>query len=267
MTVAQFAETVRVSFAKVAEFQRRAVVHFHALIRLDAYTGDGEHRAPTVDIGFDVLEQAVRAAAAQVTVHAIESQDRTVTLTFGKQLDVRAVNTGLPGELTGRAVAAYISKYATKAAEDHGLGVDDGKVNPHGARLLATGRRLAETVTELSAMGRWEHMLFYGGHFSTKSRRYSTTLGALRRARADYQRRSDRTARRRQARWGRVPEASLGPAKQVDEGVSLATATFEDVVKRLLNSTPMAKRGTRKPTKPAPPIPTVPNPACCSWSD
>jgi hypothetical protein len=32
----------------------------------------------------------------------------------------------------------------------------------------------------------WAHMLGFGGHFSTKSRRYSTTLGALRRARVTY---------------------------------------------------------------------------------
>ncbi|GLW94789.1 hypothetical protein Aglo03_56050 [Actinokineospora globicatena] len=30
----------------------------------------------------------------------------------------------------------------------------------------------------------WAHMLGYGGHFSTKSRHYSTTLGAMRAARA-----------------------------------------------------------------------------------
>ncbi|MGI8452016.1 MAG: replication initiator [Streptosporangiaceae bacterium] len=34
----------------------------------------------------------------------------------------------------------------------------------------------------------WAHMLGYGGHFSTKSRAYSTTLGALRADRAAYQR-------------------------------------------------------------------------------
>jgi hypothetical protein len=32
----------------------------------------------------------------------------------------------------------------------------------------------------------WAHMLGFRGHFSTKSRRYSTTLGALRQVRADY---------------------------------------------------------------------------------
>jgi integrase len=34
----------------------------------------------------------------------------------------------------------------------------------------------------------WAHMLGFRGHFSTKSRRYSTTLGALRDARADWRR-------------------------------------------------------------------------------
>jgi hypothetical protein len=33
---------------------------------------------------------------------------------------------------------------------------------------------------------KWAHMLGFGGHFSTKSRRYSTTLGAMRRARVAY---------------------------------------------------------------------------------
>ena len=33
---------------------------------------------------------------------------------------------------------------------------------------------------------KWAHMLGFGGHFSTKSRRYSTTLGALRQARVAY---------------------------------------------------------------------------------
>ncbi len=34
----------------------------------------------------------------------------------------------------------------------------------------------------------WAHMLGFRGHFSTKTRRYSTTLGALRTARAEWQR-------------------------------------------------------------------------------
>lgn len=40
----------------------------------------------------------------------------------------------------------------------------------------------------------WAHMLGYGGHFSTKSRRYSTTLTALREARAEHRAEEQRTA-------------------------------------------------------------------------
>ena len=40
----------------------------------------------------------------------------------------------------------------------------------------------------------WAHMLGFRGHFSTKSRRYSTTLGALRQVRADYRAHQQRTA-------------------------------------------------------------------------
>jgi hypothetical protein len=48
----------------------------------------------------------------------------------------------------------------------------------------------------------WAHMLGYGGHFLTKSRRYSVTFGQLRQARTDYRRQlrppgSDRDS------WGR----------------------------------------------------------------
>jgi hypothetical protein len=40
----------------------------------------------------------------------------------------------------------------------------------------------------------WAHMLGFRGHFSTKSRRYSTTLGALRQTRADYRAAQQRAA-------------------------------------------------------------------------
>jgi hypothetical protein len=40
LTPAELARVVQVSYAKVAEYQRRGVVHFHALIRLDAAGSD-----------------------------------------------------------------------------------------------------------------------------------------------------------------------------------------------------------------------------------
>ena len=40
----------------------------------------------------------------------------------------------------------------------------------------------------------WAHMLGFGGHFSTKSRAYSTTLGTLRADRAAHQRETAQAA-------------------------------------------------------------------------
>ncbi len=48
LTAAGFARQCRVSFVKVAEFQRRGVVHFHALIRLDA--ADADYQPPQISI-------------------------------------------------------------------------------------------------------------------------------------------------------------------------------------------------------------------------
>lgn len=62
-------------------------------------------------------------------------------------------------------------------------------------------RRLIEACWDLDdahperMLARWAHMLGFRGHFSTKSRRYSTTLGALRQVRADYRARQERRER------------------------------------------------------------------------
>jgi hypothetical protein len=39
MTARAFHDEARVSFAKVAEYQRRGIVHFHAIVRLDGAGG------------------------------------------------------------------------------------------------------------------------------------------------------------------------------------------------------------------------------------
>ncbi|MFC5754682.1 replication initiator [Actinomadura rugatobispora] len=109
----------------------------------------------------------------------------------GTQLDIRPITTS--GDLTDRAVAGYIAKYATKAAECVGTldrrirATDDlGElpVTGHARRLIAECLRLGalDDFAELRLTD-WAHMLGFRGHFSTKSRAYSTTLGALREAR------------------------------------------------------------------------------------
>jgi hypothetical protein len=61
----------------------------------------------------------------------------------------------------------------------------------------------------------WAHMFGYGGHFLTKSRRYSVTFGQLRAARADF-RRAQRHPDGERDPWGRP----------LDETVVLITATW-----------------------------------------
>jgi hypothetical protein len=194
---------VRISFAKVAEYQKRGAVHFHAIIRLDAATTCGCPACvapPPAGFTADLLEAAVRRAAATVAVACPmvdEAQGVTLTARWGEQLDVRHITeAGDEQELSAEQVAGYIAKYATKATEALGITLDHrlGEVELEDLDLPAHVIELVRACFELAArpglaelrLGRWAHMLGFGGHFSTKSRRYSTTLGALRRVRVTY---------------------------------------------------------------------------------
>jgi hypothetical protein len=62
------------------------------------------------------------------------------------------------------------------------------KVSDHVKRMIQTCWELGgDPVYAGLKLRRWGHQLGYGGHFSTKSRRYSTTLTALRNVRRDYE--------------------------------------------------------------------------------
>lgn len=196
------AQLVRPEFGKVAEYQRRGVIHFHAIIRLDAPpdpdSDEPTYRPPLLRVTTADLAAAVRTAARQVSYIANETPDRTVALRFGPQVDVQPVNSGIVGEITPEAVAAYISKYQTKGTEDFGLpprpihaaGARQLGLSDHVCRLIATCHTLARAGIDLERLDRWTHMLGFPGHAFTKSRRFSTTFGALRQARADHQRRT-----------------------------------------------------------------------------
>lgn len=194
LTAAEFARRCRVSFVKVAEFQRRGVVHFHALIRLD---GPGEdYQPPQTSIDATTLAETIRQAAAQVRLIVEMPDGPDLVLRFGNQLDTQTVNGGPSGELTPEHAARYIAKYATKSAEDFGLG--ERRITPEALALLDVPshvERLVRTAWQLGehdayeGLRRWVHMLGFRGHFASKSRRYSTTLGAIRGERRAYRQR------------------------------------------------------------------------------
>jgi hypothetical protein len=120
-TPTALARRVRVSYAKVAEYQARGAIHFHAVIRLDA--ASDEVALPPTEFTVELLARAIREAVDQVAVPLPQLGAGPVRLArWGSQLDLRPVQTR--GELTAEAVAGYIAKYATKATEDFGPALD-----------------------------------------------------------------------------------------------------------------------------------------------
>ena len=97
------------------------MVHFHAVIRLDA-PGD-DYRPPPPGIDAAMLCDAVRTAAAAVRIAQPDGTGTAITLRFGapQGTDVRPIRrddlagTGQP--LNHQAVANYIAKYATKTLD------------------------------------------------------------------------------------------------------------------------------------------------------
>lgn len=202
MTQARLREQVRIRFAKVAEGQRRGLVHFHAVLRLDAaHDNPSVVEPPPVPFTADLLADAIRAAAARVAVTTAPTGEDApgVRLQWGRQLDVRIIQSAGEGldapQLDETAVAAYLAKYVTKATAH--TGIADRPLTREDVDRLDVAEhldRMALTAWALGALGqfedlrlrRWAHMLGFRGHVATRSRGYSTTLGALRRARRDW---------------------------------------------------------------------------------
>jgi hypothetical protein len=189
LTGKAFATQARVSYAKVAEYQRRGVVHFHAIIRLDGPAGPADATPALATIA--LLTNAIDLAARAVNVTTPAAPGLPArTLVWGRQLDVRPVSAH--GDVIDTKVAAYVAKYAIKAAEC--TGTLDRRLTPadrlaelpvrdHACRHIAACLRLGR-LPQLSGLrlAAWAHMLGFRGHFSTKSRTYSVTLGSLRAA-------------------------------------------------------------------------------------
>lgn len=197
MTQTAFRQVATVQYVKVAEYQHRGLIHFHAMIRLDGRTGPGS--APDVDVDAATLASAMAAAARRTTFSAppVDDRDHERILGWGEQVDVREVHAARRPDdpnkaLSAEQVAGYIAKYATKDAT--GIRRPNGHPRAHLMRFeqvaSAIARRSArssEPVPEYVRLSKWAHMLGFPGHFSSKSRRYSVTLGTLRRARYRFQ--------------------------------------------------------------------------------
>jgi hypothetical protein len=250
---------------KAAEMQRRGVIHFHAIVRLDGVDPDNpDDPAATIPPppGIDAhdlvaaVEHAARVTGFTTPPHpAVPDGWR---MTWGEQLLTKIITVAADGDVTDGMVAAYLAKYATKSTEVTGhtsSRLTDVTVNvyadpdgTHTERLVdacwtlggprwpvqgpvCAGACLHRSCTAIlqpppwrptlsgplcglnSKVGacahrscaairlattdpaapwrrlrRWAHMLGFGGHFLTKSRRYTATFALLRNRRVVFRR-------------------------------------------------------------------------------
>ena len=151
--VRDFPDVARLSYAKVAEYQRRGLVHFHAVVRVDGPDGPADPCPAAVTT--DVLREAVTAAAADGERHHCSARTATpLILAWGTQLDLREITAAGAvevedgdGQISEARLAGYIAKYATKgtgATEGTDRPIRDGAhiayldVTPHHRRIIDT---------------------------------------------------------------------------------------------------------------------------------
>jgi hypothetical protein len=180
-------DQVKVSFAKVVEYQKRGLVHVHAVFRLDGPDGG----PPPEDFDAVRLSLAVRMAAA-VTSASLSTE---VSVRWGDQFDVRVVHADSECGVGRDAVANYIAKYASKSTSDTGgfdhrfrsaAEIDHRSASDHHRTMAKTAWRLGgECRFARLRLRAWAHDLGFRGHWLTKSHTWSTTFKQIR---ADRQR-------------------------------------------------------------------------------
>jgi hypothetical protein len=197
---------VRLRYAKVAEMQRRGVVHFHAIIRLDGHHPDLPDLILPPPPGVTVAHlQAAITEAVAATGHTTPGHPHRPEgwrIGWGDQVDIRPIHLTGDGELTDTAAAGYLAKYATKSTETTGHtsrtltgGTIDLYADPDGThpeRLIHAAWTLGG-YRDWQSLRRWAHMLGFGGHFLTKARHYSITFTHLRQRRITWRRNLEHT--------------------------------------------------------------------------
>ncbi|GAB2659992.1 replication initiator protein RepSA [Saccharopolyspora gloriosae] len=158
--VRDFADQARLSFAKVAEYQRRGAIHLHAVLRLD---GPGGAHSPAPAWGStDVLTDAIHAAHAQVRYTTPEFAGQVREFAWGQQIDVRPISAANAsrfeddgGQINEDQISSYVAKYATKGTGKSetpdrpirsAAQIEHIAVNEHYKRLMRTAWNLGGPV-------------------------------------------------------------------------------------------------------------------------
>ncbi|MEU6005929.1 replication initiator [Streptomyces sp. NPDC047453] len=236
----RFAQHARLSFARVAEYQKRAAVHVHAIVRLDGPNGPADEPPPWGTA--ELLIDAVRASARRVLVRTPYSPAvGELTLRWGAQVDARSLRADGDGP-DDDAVAAYVAKYVTKGAKETGAGLDhalstwgdieSAPVSEHVRALIRACWRLGGLPEYAPLRLRdWAHTLGYRGHILTKSRAYSTTYAALRAERARHLGHADILDAVTERHWRYAGSGHTPGAVLIAAGVAEDIATNREIAR------------------------------------
>ena len=229
MTQKRLRELVRVAYVKVAEYQRRGLVHLHVVIRLDRAMPDLPRATRSTRrrarFGVELLEDALRATVADGRRAAARRARRRP-----RALGRRARRPPPRRRRARREVAGYLAKYATKSTEQAGgvlhrvteHQVDELPVREHVRRYLRAAFALAaDPALADRRLAAVRAPLGYRGHCLTKSRRYSTTFKALRQAREQHVH-EQILARSRDAPNARSPARASGSRASATSGRAIS---------------------------------------------
>jgi hypothetical protein len=187
LTETRLLQVARLNYLKVAEFQRRGLVHFHVVLRADGPDGAGSPSPEwlTTEVLAHQLGHLVR--------HMAYRAPSGVTVSWGERLTITDL-AARDGD--GRRVTAYLAKYATKSTDgsvafarrfqERGQ-IERAPVHDHARRLALTAWDLGghDELGE-ERLQRHAHSFGFTGQLITKSQGFSTTFTALRGARASH---------------------------------------------------------------------------------
>jgi uncharacterized Zn-finger protein len=180
-------KVAQLHYLKVAEVQRRGLVHIHSVVRADGPESIDVDPPRWLTAG--LLAGVIRDSVARAEAQRLDGQ----FIRWGKVLDIRDLAL-TPDD--AKKVASYVAKYSTKTTDgtrelarrfNSRRQIEELVDGPHVRQLALTAWDLAERPEFESLHLRYHANAFgYTGQLITKSRAYSTTFGALRQARTEF---------------------------------------------------------------------------------
>jgi hypothetical protein len=184
--MAELRRELKISYLKVAEYQRRGLIHFHLVLRADGPEAD--FSAPPKWIDIDLLHTEFLEVISEFELVGLGGQG----IRWGSQFDIK----NLVDDRTDLRVASYVAKYATKSTGnsialargfDNRREIDELRIDPHLKEMALMAWDLS-TRPELEPLHLRQHAhnLGFTGQLITKSRHFSTTFKDLRGSRREH---------------------------------------------------------------------------------